>query len=295
MAADFEDFFYSAQDGLRLHARIYGGGIEGPVPAVCLPGLTRSAADFHDLALYLSQRARTRRKVIAFDYRGRGRSDHDPNWKNYDVIVEANDVLAGLAALGVGAAALIGTSRGGLITYAIGAIRPGVMRAVVFNDIGPIVEGTGLAQIRAYLERAPHPADFAEAVAISRAAQGSAFPALTDADWERSARAFWREEKGRLVADFDPALLKTVTTIDLNKPLPVLWPQFEGLYGVPMLAIRGENSALLSAETFAEMEQRHPRIETITVEGQGHAPFLETAGLPMRIAAFLDRADRGSA
>jgi pimeloyl-ACP methyl ester carboxylesterase len=290
MSAGFDEFHYSAQDGLRLHARVYGSPDGDAVPIVCLPGLTRNARDFHELALHLSQRSRNARRVIAFDYRGRGRSAYDPDWKNYHVLTEAGDVMAGLAALGVGDAGFIGTSRGGLVIFAIAAMRPALLRAVVLNDIGPVVEGAGLAQIRAYLDRAPKPSSMADAVAIARAAQGSTFPALRDADWERSVAAFWREENGRLVPDFDPALLKTLDAIDLNRPLPVLWPQFEGLYGVPVLAIRGANSALLSAATLDEMARRHPRIETVTVEGQGHAPFLETAGLPQRIATFLDRA-----
>ncbi|TIU66788.1 MAG: alpha/beta hydrolase, partial [Mesorhizobium sp.] len=37
-----------------------------------------------------------------------------------------------------------------------------------------------------------------------------------------------------------------------------------------------------------------PGMETITVEGQGHAPFLETGTLPREIADFLDRAERES-
>ena len=32
-------------------------------------------------------------------------------------------------------------------------------------------------------------------------------------------------------------------------------------------------------------------LDQITVEGQGHAPLLETGVLPKRIAAFLERAD----
>jgi pimeloyl-ACP methyl ester carboxylesterase len=292
MPAVFEDIFYSAQDGLRLHARVYGSPAGDAVPVVCLAGLTRNARDFHDLALHLSQRARSPRRVIAFDYRGRGQSAHDPDWKNYHVLTEAGDVMAGLAALGVGDAGFIGTSRGGLVIFALAAMRPALLKAVVLNDIGPIVEGAGLAQIRAYLDRAPKPASMADAVAIARAAQGTSFPALQDADWERSVSAFWRDDKGRLVPDFDPALLKTLEAIDLNKPLPVLWPQFEGLFGVPVLAIRGANSTLLSQATLDEMVRRHPRIDAVTVEGQGHAPFLETAGLPMRIAAFFDRALR---
>jgi len=295
MAADFEDVFYSAPDGLRLHARLYGRDAEGPLPAVCLPGLTRNARDFHDLALHLSQRARVARKVVAFDYRGRGRSQYDPDWKNYNVAVEAGDVAAGLAALGIDRAAFIGTSRGGLLMFVLAAMRPGLMRAAVLNDVGPVIEPAGLAGIQAYLERAPKPRDMAEAAAIARATQGAPFPALEDADWERMSRAFWREEEGGPVADFDPALLNTLGLVDLSRPLPALWPQFEALRAMPVLAIRGANSTLLSAETFAAMARRHPDLQAVTVEGQGHAPLLETGSLPRTIAAFLERADRDAA
>lgn len=287
----FDDFYYTSTDGLKLHARIYGEPRADALPVICLPGLTRNAADFHDLALFLANHPHRPRQVIAFDYRGRGLSAYDSNWKNYDVLVEAGDIIVGLTAIGIEHGAFIGTSRGGIVIHVLAAMRPTALKAVVLNDIGPVVEGAGLAQIRAYLERAPKPKTFAEAVAISRATQGETFPALSDADWERLARAFYREENGALVADFDPALLNTVTAVDLNKPLPVLWPQFQGLTAIPMLAIRGENSKLMSNETLQEMAKRHPRCETITVPGQGHAPLLETGTLPVRIAAFIEKAE----
>ncbi|MBN9038669.1 MAG: alpha/beta hydrolase [Rhizobiales bacterium] len=291
--APFTDFFYSANDGLELHARVYdAGAAAGALPVVCLPGLTRNARDFHELALHLSAGAATRRRVIAFDYRGRGLSARDRNWRNYDPLIEAGDVMAGLAALGIGHAAFVGTSRGGLIVFALAAMRPALLKAVVLNDIGPVVEGAGLVQIRAYLERAPRPRDMAEAAALQKAVQGTAFPALTDADWQRMAAAFYSEKNGRLVADFDPALLKTLKGIDLSKPLPQAWPQFLALRAVPLMAIRGENSSLLSADTLREMANQHPDMRSVTVSGQGHAPLLETAGLPDKIAAFLDSADR---
>lgn len=288
----FRGFFYSAQDGLRLHARVYDGGRERP-PVVCLPGLTRNARDFHPLALALSRDAPRPSTVIAFDYRGRGLSARDPEWRNYDARVEAGDIVAGLTALGVEHAVLIGTSRGGLIIHLLAATRPGLLKGVVLNDFGPRIEGAGLAQIRAYLERAPKPRDMAEAMLIQKTAHGPAFSALDDADWERLTRAIHEERDGPPVPAFDPKLLKTVTSIDFSQPLPEFWPQFTGLARVPLLAIRGANSKLLSAETLAEMERRHPDVETVTVEGQGHAPLLETVGLPARVSAFLDRVERG--
>ncbi|GLS32983.1 Pimeloyl-ACP methyl ester carboxylesterase [Mesorhizobium albiziae] len=294
ISTGFSDFFYSAQDGLKLHARIYGDDGSAGLPVICLPGLTRNARDFHDLALFLSRDAQQPRKVIAFDYRGRGRSAYDPNWKNYDVVVEAGDILAGLTALGVEHGAFVGTSRGGLIIHVLAAMRPAVLKAVVLNDIGPVVEGEGLAHIRAYLERAPKPKNLADAVAVQKAVHAQAFSALSDADWERFIRAIYREESGVPVPDFDPALLNVVKGMDLTQPLPVLWPQFEGLKAVPMLAIRGANSKLLSAATLAEMASRHPDCRTVTVDGQGHAPLLETGELPATLAAFLTHAEQKS-
>ena len=288
-SGDFRDFHYSAGDGLRLHARIYGGRADR-LAVVCLPGLTRNCRDFHALALFLS--GRQGRSVVAFDYRGRGGSEYDRNWRNYDVQTEAGDVIAGLTALGIEHAAFIGTSRGGLIVMALAAMRPALLRAAVLNDVGPVIEGEGLAQIRAYLDRAPQPKDLGEAIALQKAANGAAFPSLTDADWERMTLAIFREEGGRLIADFDPNLLKTLNNIDLGRPLPVLWPQFLGLRGIPVLAIRGANSRLLSKETLAEMARQHPGLETLTAHGQGHAPLLETPPLPEKIEAFIARAER---
>lgn len=289
MDNDFSDFFYQSQDGLKLHARIYGAR-NAHLPVVCLPGLTRNSRDFHDLALFLASDSKTPRRIICFDYRGRGQSAYDPNWQNYNVGMEAADILAGLTELRIEQAAFIGTSRGGLIMHVLAAMRPGLIKAAVLNDIGPVIEVEGLAHIRAYLQNARQPVSFTEAVEMQKQVHGLAFPALTEADWQRFVRAIYRNEGGKPVADYDPALIRTVLAMDLSKPLPALWPQFEALATVPMLAIRGANSQLLSAETLDEMKSRQPQMEAITVKGQGHAPFLETGELPAKIATFVERA-----
>ncbi|KQU65623.1 hydrolase [Aminobacter sp. DSM 101952] len=285
----FSDFFYASQDGLKLHARIYGDSTRGGLPVVCLPGLTRNARDFHELALRLANDPENPCRIICFDYRGRGLSAYDPNWQNYNVGVETADVIAGLDALGIDEAAFIGTSRGGLTIHVLGAMRPALIKAAVLNDIGPVIEAAGLAHIRSYLENAPRPADFAGAIELQKSIHGAAFPALAEADWQRFVRAIYRDEDGRPVADYDPALINTVTAMDLTQPLPDLWPQFEALASVPMLAIRGENSRLLSSATLDEMGRRHPQFEAMTVGDQGHAPLLESGDLPDRIAGFLSK------
>src|SRR5690348_11070862 len=90
--------YVSASDGLRLFVRDYGPSTAFAVPVVCLPGLSRNSSDFHDLALALAGGAERPRRVLALDYRGRGRSDYDPDWSNYDIKVELSDVLQVLTA-----------------------------------------------------------------------------------------------------------------------------------------------------------------------------------------------------
>lgn len=291
MAAGFSDFFYSSADGLKLHARIYGEENDR-LPVVCLPGLTRNARDFHELAIHLSTGTQPQRRVVCFDYRGRGESAYDANIANYAVGVEANDVLAGLDQLGIREAAFIGTSRGGLIVHVLGMLRPTILKAIVLNDVGPALEIAGLAHIKSYLEKAQTPKNLAESVEAQKAAHGQDFPALTLADWECMVGAIYREKDGRLVPDFDPKLVETLAGLDLSKPLPTLWPQFEALANVPTLAIRGDNSRLLSEETLQEMARRHPKLQALIVAGQGHAPFLETSNLPETIAGFIETVER---
>jgi pimeloyl-ACP methyl ester carboxylesterase len=76
-----------------------------------------------------------------------------------------------------------------------------------------------------------------------------------------------------------PEAKRIITSLlDLEKPIPALWPQFEALASVPVLAIRGENSDLLSQETLAEMGRRHPNFAALTVPGQGRVTAVAIGG-----------------
>ncbi|MEP7456870.1 alpha/beta hydrolase [Phyllobacterium sp. SB3] len=292
MSGSFKEVFFDAPDGLKLYARVYYPTTENEnLPLICLPGLTRNSRDFHELALTLANHPDTPRKVVTFDYRGRGLSAYDPEWKNYNIRVEAGDVLAGLKALDINHAVFVGTSRGGFIIHVLAAIAPQILSGVIFNDIGPEIASEGFRQINEYLSKAKPPADWRQAAALQKTVHGKAFPALIDADWDRFAHAIYREDEGVIRSDYDPNLLKTLEGIDFSVKLPDLWAQFELLKDLPLLVIRGENTTLLAQETVDEMTRRHPALQFINVRGQGHAPFLETGQLPELIAAFAAGVD----
>lgn len=288
----FRSFYIGARDGLKLHARDYGP-LAGPaLPLVCLPGLARTSADFHELALAFAQDAEKPRRVLALDYRGRGRSDYDGNWRNYDIRVELDDVMQMLTAAGIAEAVFIGTSRGGLLTMALGAARPAMIKGAVLNDVGPVIDARGLLRIKGYVGKLPTPRSFAEGAEILKRLSDQQFSAFGDREWEMMARRTWTEREGRIVPDYDPNLMKVLEELDLEAPLPVLWNYFAGLNGVPVLAIRGANSDLLAEATLQEMAQRHPDCQIHTVPGQGHAPVLGSKEMVQRIGRLVSRAER---
>jgi pimeloyl-ACP methyl ester carboxylesterase len=275
MNGRYRDLFVSAADGLRLYARDYGPDDSDALPVMCLPGLARTSADFHELAVALSEDESRPRRVLSLDYRGRGRSEWDKNWRNYDVRVEVNDTLQVLTATGIEKAVFVGTSRGGLIAMALGAIRPTVLAGAVLNDVGPVLEGKGLVRIRGYVGKLPKPTTMREAGQILKHMSDAQFPLWTDEQWDTLAQGTWREENGSIVLNYDPNLMKPLEALDLEMPLPDLWPLFGGLAPYPVLAIRGANSDLFAAATLAAMEKSHPRLKAVTVPDQGHAPAIE--------------------
>lgn len=287
---DFEPKFITATDGVRLGLRIYPPAASSHnLPVICLPGLTRNARDFHQIALAISKNPIRPRRVVCLDYRGRGTSDRVPDPATYTVLQEAQDVLTVLDSLGIQRALFIGTSRGGLIIHILAQIALERLAAVVLNDVGPKLGLEGLKQIQSYLQQPVMLGSWHEAIQHLKQIHGESFPALEEADWRELADAVYRENGEIIEADCDPAISTSFATMPLNQPLPELWPQFELLRTVPTMVVRGEHSQLLTAEIVAEMASRHPQLDSTLAVGQGHAPLLHLNGVRQSLISFLDR------
>src|SRR5262245_60209617 len=159
-ATAWDDRFFRSHDGLNLYYRDYAAlhhGDRGRLPVLCLPGLTRNCRDFEVLARHV-QRAR---RVLSPDLRGRGRSDRDATWQNYQPVVYLKDIEALLEDAGADRVVIVGTSLGGLLAMLIGALRASVVAGIVLNDIGPEIDPAGRNRIAAYVGRTPPVASWA--------------------------------------------------------------------------------------------------------------------------------------
>lgn len=277
--------YRSACGRLDLAARDYPGAARQAPVLLMMHGLTRNSADFEPLAARLAGRYR----MIVPDQRGRGLSQWDLDPAQYRPDIYAQDMLALLDDLGIARAGLIGTSMGGLIAMVMNALRPGLAQAMIFNDIGPVLDPEGLARIQGYVGPSGAMADWTEAAARTRAINGSAFPDYGSADWAAFARRIaYENPDGTISFAYDPAIAQSVVGDDPQTVPPDLWPLWELLDAVPVLVVRGALSDLLSAATMQEMARRHTGgYAGVEVPRVGHAPILDEPAALAAIEAFL--------
>ena len=221
-------------DNLSLYVRDFGDSLDPRPPILCLGGLTRNSKDFESLA---GRYSRDGRRIICPDYRGRGRSQYDPNWSNYNPQIYIRDIKDLLSALNLHRVVVIGTSLGGILGMGMGTAMPTVLTAIVMNDIGPVVEDKGLDFIIEYIkEDRPHK-DWDSAVITIK----KMLPNLRFQDehiWLKMAKnTFHCSENGELRFDWDVNIVKP--QLKANDKIPNMWPLFRALTGIPTMVLRG--------------------------------------------------------
>jgi pimeloyl-ACP methyl ester carboxylesterase len=278
----YAELFWQSNDDLRLYARVYGSHRPDAPTVLCLHGLTRNSRDFEDLAPYLARNYR----VIVPDLRGRGFSARDPNPQNYLPTLYVQDILALLDPLGAARVAIVGTSLGGLLAMMLGFSHPSRIAGIVLNDVGPEIDPVGIERIKGYAGRLPPPRDWNDAVQQTKSVFGAACPDLAEHRWEVLARRGYREDESRAVhVDADPNIGEVMRAAPAQ-PLD-LWPLWNALRDLPILAIRGGLSDILSAGTLLKMKQAKPDLAQLVVANRGHVPLLDEPECLAAIDAFL--------
>lgn len=288
--AEPRPFRWTSADGLSLSGcewRPTTGTQTRAIPILCLAGLSRNTRDFNDIARFLQSHGY---RVIALDYRGRGKSAWDPNWQNYSIAVEAGDIDAAIDLLQLDRFAVLGTSRGGLHAMAMAhRYDKNRLAGVILNDIGPHIEMSALHRLAGIIGQNMKFTDKAALTEHLKRSMSLQFPRLSDNDWLKWADQIATETGQGCVLDYDPALGNTLADLDDEAPWPDLWPLFQELDGIPLQVIHGARSDLLSTETCQKMRDLHPAMELVTAAEEGHAPLLWDTATQSAIAGFLGR------
>ena len=281
MSEGYADRYFTNRDGLRLHYRDYPGS-EERLPLLCLPGLTRNARDFADLAERLSPRFR----VIALDFRGRALSDYDPVPARYLPPTYLYDVVELLDQLDIPQAVFVGTSLGGLVTMLAAVMAPQRIAASIINDVGPDVNPEGVERIKTYVGQDVRFKSWDEAADSIASNLRGAFEHYSHEDFVRMAKRNCREDNGDVRFDYDMGIAEPFKSAN-EAPQIDLWPLFTALAQKPLLVIRGARSDLLTAETAAKMQALAPGMKYAEVPGVGHAPELNEREAVAAIDVFL--------
>jgi len=271
--------YVNCLDATGLHRMAYwewaGPSVDAPV-LVCVHGLSRQGRDFDALARAMSSRWR----VVCPDVVGRGRSDWLRQPGGYQIPTYVSDTVALLARLDVEQVDWVGTSMGGLIGLGLASLRsaegrPGLVRRLVLNDVGPAIRFEALQRIGGYLGKVLRFGSLEEGAAYLRTIS-EGFGPHTDAEWLALSEPLFREEGGEWKLRYDPAIavpFGAVTPELAAAGEAALWAAYDAL-SCPTLVIRGAESDLLSAETARAMTQRGPGARLVELPGIGHAPTL---------------------
>ncbi|MCY1671139.1 alpha/beta hydrolase [Novosphingobium sp. SL115] len=284
--AEYEDRYWTSSDALRLHFRYFDGDSSRP-PIICLPGLTRNARDFEDLAARLAGKWR----VLCPEMRGRGDSDYAKDAMTYQPLQYLQDMEALLAQEGIDRFVSIGTSLGGLLTMLLAVSNPVCIAGAVLNDVGPEVSPEGLERIRGYVGQGRNFETWMHAARALQESSGDVYPDWEIADWLRYAkRIMVLGSGGRIAFDYDMKIAEPFEAPAGATPQVDMWPMFDALATRPLLVLRGQTSDILAPDTAAKMASR-PGVELVTLPRIGHAPTLDEDESVAAIERLLARVE----
>jgi len=255
-------------NGLRIHYVDWGSPDKPPL--VLIHGLDRIARTFDHLAPHFASRYH----VIAVDMRGHGDSGWHPEGK-YLVEDHVGDLEGLVAELKLRDIVLWGNSTGGRVAQVFAGLHPELVSHLIAEDVGPErPQQISDSYARRVKEEEQGWASEEELLARLRRAPGASEAVI--GPYVRYGTK--RRDDGRLVWKRDPALVNGFVATDL-------W-RFVRSITAPAIFILGGRSAIVPAQTQAELRQALPRAEIVTIPGTGHYPSDE---MPTEFVAVVDR------
>lgn len=265
--------FVELRDGARLHVSCRG---EGP-PLLLLHGFTGSGAAWGDRVL---GRLAARRRVVAVDLPGHGRTRVPPRAGRYALDEVLTDLREVLDALGIRAPAWVGYSMGGRVALAAAARHPDLVDRLVLESASP-----GLRDPAA--RRARRRADEALAARIETDGIEAFVEEWTDSSLfatQRRLPARVREAvRARRLANRPERLAAVLRDLGTGVQ-PSFWDALPTLDAPTLLVVGGEDRKFRAiADRMGHSLRNARRVE---VAGAGHTVHLEEP------AAWLDAVER---
>jgi pimeloyl-ACP methyl ester carboxylesterase len=264
-------------DSRGLHRMAYWewGDAANPKVLVCVHGLTRQGRDFDTLARSMCDEYR----VVCPDVVGRGQSDWLADPAGYTIPHYVADMVTLLARLDAQVVDWLGTSMGGLIGLGLASLSGSPLRALVLNDVGPVVQPKALERIGTYVGQVGFWETLDEAAdAAWTLSQG--FGPHSREQWlaltAPQLKPATKDGKPGFTQRCDPGIavpFRALTPQIAAAGEAMLWHSYDRLQCRTLL-LRGAESDLLSHETALAMTQRGPRAELHEFAGVGHAPTL---------------------
>jgi esterase len=242
------------------HLVYLDAGGEG-TPVLALHGHYARARTFDRLAAALGPR----RRVVALEQRGHGRSSPAEDYSRDGYVADAAHAIE---ALGLAPAVVLGHSLGGVNAYQLAARRPELVRAVIVEDAPALV---------------PPPADAEPFAGLPR--RFTSLRALRDATWDEDfllESVFEDDDGWGLRFDADR----------LDESRRLLTGDHWGDWlasDQPALLLRGARSDFLTREHARDMAARRPHTRLVEVPGAGHGIHDDDPeGYALAVASFLD-------
>jgi pimeloyl-ACP methyl ester carboxylesterase len=279
-------------DGLSVHALEWSR--EG-TPLVFLHGFSNEAHIWDDAAPAVAPYYRT----IAFDLRGHGDSDRDPEGR-YDYDHHVADLEAGLDALGIGRLVLVGHSLGGRIAMRFAGKHPDRLAGLVIVDSAPELDVRGTVRITVDLQRGGA-AGGGDDLTFGSEAQyrdvlARAYPEVSRPILERMAHHMLRRRgDGRFEPKLDPQWFKGREGADRaaqeareERLTKEMWQALAEV-PCPTLVVRGAASDVMSPEVADKMVDevlKHGRLAV--VPRAGHSVMVDNPeGFTAALVGFV--------
>lgn len=247
---------------------------DGP-PLLLIPGLGGWSWIWRDLAARLG----ARRRVIAFDNRGTGRS---PGPALTTVEELAGDARAILREHGAAPADVLGFSMGGYVALTLALAEPSLVRSLILVGTG----GAGAGRV-------PRPQHVADAFTAALGLPHEEFARRT---MPYTLAPGWAEANVDRYEEF------LTTRLEHPTPYETLEAHAAACYGfyaagcdaeqlaVPALVVHGDQDLIVPVENGRQLAERLPRAAYVELAGRGHHVMLESPEeLATLVDGFLDR------